>query len=98
MLDPLQKKALGGLLQLLISVTALLFVPAWTLNYWQAWLFLFAFFAPILMITLYLMRTDPKLLERRTNRTEKRASQRIIQSFATFAFIAVIALPAIDHR
>jgi hypothetical protein len=31
-------KALGGLLSLFVISFALLFLPAWTLNYWQAWL------------------------------------------------------------
>ena len=58
-------KAFGGLLILLLVVAALLFVPAWTVNYWQAWTFLAVYFASSLAITLYLMKKDPKLLERR---------------------------------
>jgi hypothetical protein len=41
------------------------FVPAWTLGYWQPWLFLGVFGGSMLAITLYLMRNDPKLLARR---------------------------------
>jgi hypothetical protein len=55
-------KAFGGLLILLLVVAALLFVPAWTVNYWQAWTFLAVYFASSLAITLYLMKKDPKLL------------------------------------
>ena len=33
-------KALAGLLYIFIAVSALIFLPAWTLNYWQAWLYL----------------------------------------------------------
>jgi protein-S-isoprenylcysteine O-methyltransferase Ste14 len=79
----------------------LLFLPAWTLDYWQAWVFLAVFFVPVLAITLYFMQKDPKLLERRTTRgpvSEKEKSQKIIQSLASIAFIAVIVFPAIDHR
>jgi hypothetical protein len=46
-------------------MAALLFIPAWTLDYWQAWTFLAVYFASSLAITLYLMKKDPKLLERR---------------------------------
>jgi len=97
----LYKKALVGLLQLFISLTVLLFLPAWTFDYWQAWVFLAVFFIPVLAITLYLMQKDPKLLGRRTTRgpaSEKEKSQKIIQSLASIAFIAVIVFPAIDHR
>jgi len=36
----LNTKAFGGLLALLAVMAALLFVPAWSLKYWQAWMFL----------------------------------------------------------
>jgi uncharacterized membrane protein YcjF (UPF0283 family) len=36
----LNKKAFGGLLLLLISLAVFLFLPAWTFDYWQAWVFL----------------------------------------------------------
>jgi hypothetical protein len=64
-----------------------LFIPAWTIAYWQAWLFLVVFFTPGLVITIYLMKKDPKLLERRITvgpTDEKETSQRIIViSFVT---------------
>ena len=46
-------------------MAALLFVPAWTLDYWQAWTFLVVYFAASLTITPYLMKADQKLLARR---------------------------------
>ena len=49
----LNAKALGGLLGLLVVMAALLFVPAWTLNYGRAWAFLMVFGAAVLAITLY---------------------------------------------
>src|SRR5262250_3340427 len=59
------KKALVGLLGLFGAMAALLFVPAWTLRYWQAWVFLSVFFGAALAITVYLMKRNPGLLERR---------------------------------
>src|ERR1700686_5355949 len=64
-LNDLGKKAFGGLLFLLLVMAALIFLPAWTLSYWQAWTFLAVFGASALAITLYLMKKDPKLLQRR---------------------------------
>jgi len=100
-MQDLNKKALGSLLRFLVGVAVLLFVPAWTLRYWQAWVFLAVFFGSGLAITLYLMKNDPQLLERRMRagpRAEKEASQKVIQVVAASAFFAAIALPAIDHR
>ncbi len=97
----LNKKALGGLLFLVICLAVLLFLPAWTLDYGQAWTFLAVFTASVLAITLYLIKKDPKLLERRVNAgpgAEKEKSQKIIQFVAQIAFIAVLVFPSIDHR
>lgn len=50
----MHKKAFGGLLFLLLVMAALLFIPAWTQDYWQAWTFLAVYFASSLAITFYL--------------------------------------------
>src|SRR3981189_2242321 len=97
----LNKKAIGALVRFLICLALLLFLPAWTLDYWQAWLFLAVFAASTLAITLYLMKDDPKLLERRMNAgpgAEKEARQKIIQLAAATAFVTVLVFPVIDHR
>ena len=97
----LNKKAFGGLFFLLLVMGALLFVPAGTLNYWQAWAFLAVFGASALAITLYLIKKDPKLLERRVHAgpiAERETSQKIIQSITALGFMAMLVLPALDHR
>ena len=94
-------KAFGGLLFLLLVIAMSLFLPAWTLDYWQAWIFLAVFSMSILAITLYLMKKDQKLLERRVNGSpiaEKETIQKIIQSIAGIAFIAIFVLSALNHR
>jgi protein-S-isoprenylcysteine O-methyltransferase Ste14 len=100
-MNDLNKKALSGLLRFVIILAAVLFLPAWTFRYWQAWIFLFVFSACALATSLYVMKNDPKLLERRMRAgpgSEKERSQQIIQLVATFAFIALIVFPPLDHR
>src|SRR5271154_4621911 len=100
MKDP-NKRAFGGLLWLFVAMAALIFIPAWTFDYWQAWVFLAVFFASALAIYLYLMKNDPMLLERRRKGgpgAEKEKSQKIIMFLASVSFIALIVFPAIDHR
>ena len=95
------KKAFAGLFFLIVVLAASLFLPAWTIHYWQAWIFLAVFSISVFAITLYLMKKDPKLLERRVIAgpgAEKEKAQKNIQFLAQIAFIAVIAFPAIDHR
>jgi protein-S-isoprenylcysteine O-methyltransferase Ste14 len=100
-MNNLNKKAFGGLLNLLVCVSTLIFLPAWSLGYWQAWIFLFTFFSSSLAITLYLMKKDPRLLERRVNAgaaAEAEKSQKVIQGFAAIVFLTTIVCPAVDHR
>jgi len=59
------QKALAMHLVLIVATMALLFVPAGTVHYWQAWTFLVCYFVPSLAITVYLMASDPQPLARR---------------------------------
>ncbi|MGC2195360.1 MAG: isoprenylcysteine carboxylmethyltransferase family protein [Terriglobales bacterium] len=97
----LDKRAFGGLAQLLVAMAALLFIPAWTLDYWEAWAFLAVFFVPALAITVYLKKKDPKLLERRVRAgptAERQRAQKIIQSITSLGFMALLVVPSLDHR
>jgi protein-S-isoprenylcysteine O-methyltransferase Ste14 len=94
-------RAIGWLLVLLVVIGAVLFVSAWTFNYWQAWVFLSVFGLSSLAVTVYLMKNDPKLLERRMHggpTAEKELSQKIIMSAASIGFAAILIVPALDHR
>jgi protein-S-isoprenylcysteine O-methyltransferase Ste14 len=100
-MNTLRRRAFGGLAGLFLVMASLLFVAAGTLHYWQAWLFLAVYFAASLAITLYLIRKDPALLERRMSGgpfAEKEPAQRIIMFLASFGFIALLVEPALDHR
>lgn len=97
----LNKKAFIGLLQLTIIMAVALFMPAWTADYWQGWVFMAVFGGSAMAITLYLMKYDPKLLERRVKAgpgAEKEKSQKIIQTLALITFVAMLMFPAFDHR
>jgi protein-S-isoprenylcysteine O-methyltransferase Ste14 len=91
-------KALAGLLYIFIAVSALIFLPAWTLNYWQAWLYLAVFLISISAVFIYLIRYDPELLARRINNKEESRKQKVIHFSINLAFAAVIVIPALDHR
>lgn len=94
-------KAWLGLVALALAMGLLLFVPAGTVQYWQAWGFLVVFFGASFLITLYLMKNDPALLKRRLSggpTAEKMKVQKIIMSFASIGFIALLVVPALDFR
>ena len=82
-------------------MAGLLFVPAGTFDYWQAWLFMAVFVGSSAAVTVYLAMRDPLLLERRMRAgptAEKEPKQKILMLFAMMGFIALLVLPAIDHR
>ncbi len=79
----------------------LLFLPAGTFNYWQAWVFI-AMFAVIPSIpNLYLAMRRPDVLRRRMKAgptSETRPVQKLV-SIGYFVFFAVVAvISALDHR
>jgi protein-S-isoprenylcysteine O-methyltransferase Ste14 len=97
----LHKKAFGGLLFLFLVMASVLFLAAGTLDYWQAWTFLAVYFAASFAITFYLMKKDPKLLQRRMSggpAAEKLPMQKVIMSFASLGFTGLMVVPPLDHR
>jgi protein-S-isoprenylcysteine O-methyltransferase Ste14 len=89
------------LAQLTVILAIALFVPAWTLNYWQAWLCLLVFIASSALITIYLWKHDQTLLAGRINagpRAEKEPFQQRIQFLAAPAFAGIFVLSSLDHR
>lgn len=94
-------KALSGLITLTVILGLLIFVPTWSLTFWQGWIYLLIFTGSAAIITLYLWERDPKLLERRVKggpSAEKEKTQRVIQLFARISFMAIYVLSALDHR
>lgn len=78
-----------------------LFLPAWTLAYWQAWLYWLIYAAGTAVGTEYFIRRDPALVERRLAvgpAAEKEPRQKLIMTFASAIFILTLAVPGIDHH
>jgi protein-S-isoprenylcysteine O-methyltransferase Ste14 len=94
-------KAWLGLILLAFVMGFSLFVSARTFYYVQAWGYLAIFFGASSLITLYLSKYDPALLKRRVSAgptAEKETVQKVIMLFASIGFIALLIVPALDHR
>ncbi len=94
-------KAWLALAVLAIVMALLLFVPAGTVRYWQAWVYLSIFTGASALTTLYLLRKDRALLERRMRGSptgEGRPVQKLIMLCVSIGFIALLIVPALDHR
>jgi protein-S-isoprenylcysteine O-methyltransferase Ste14 len=94
-------KAWVWLVGLALVMGLLLFVPAGSLSYWHAWVYLAIFFSAAGLTTQYLVRNDPALLSRRLRGgpiAEKETTQKIIMFFTSIGFIGLLVVPALDFR
>ncbi len=85
----------------LAATGLILFGPAGTLRYWQAWVFIAVFTVTSIVPTIYLARTNPAALRRRMHagpRAETRTVQKIIMTGSIVDLFAMMALSAFDHR
>jgi protein-S-isoprenylcysteine O-methyltransferase Ste14 len=101
LLSKLAAKTTLGSANLILLLAIALFAPAWTLRFWQAWLYLFLFASSSAAITIYLWKRDPALLSRRVSAgpiAEKTRAQQIIQLFASIGFLAILVVPSLDRR
>ncbi len=79
-------------------VGALLFLPAWTLCYERAWLFLGVLFIPMLIVGVALFIKNPDLLKKRLNAKEKQRAQKGVVKISGLMFLATFVVSALDFR
>ena len=82
----------------LAIVMALLFIPAGTLSYWQAWLFIGILFIPMLIVGIVLMSHNPELLRKRLDAKEKEGEQKSVVAMSSLLFVAMFAIAGLNHR
>ncbi|VVB51875.1 Isoprenylcysteine carboxyl methyltransferase (ICMT) family protein [uncultured archaeon] len=93
------KKRIFLFFPLAIVVTGLmLFVPAGSLNYWQAWLFMGTLFIPFVFVVSYFLKNDPQLLERRLRFKEREAKEKSIIKIAQMLFFIGFLISGFDYR
>ena len=82
----------------ILFLVALVFIPAGTLRYWQAWLYFIVLFVPLLGLAMVLLIKDPQLLARRMDMRERRGSQKLAIALSGLVLLAVFLVPALDYR
>ena len=81
MLNALTKFILG-----VVLVGAMLFLPAWTLHYPNAWLFMALLFVPMLLMGTVLFIKAPALLKKRLDNKEKEKAQKGVIALSGLMF------------
>ena len=82
----------------LAVIAAMLFLPAGTLDYWQAWAYLAVLFVPMFFVVLYFLSVNPAFLERRFKMKEKEREQKKVASISSIVFLVGFLLPGLDIR
>ena len=82
----------------LVFVGALLFVPAGSFEYMNAWLFIGLLFVPMLILGIIMFFAAPKLLEKRLNAKEQEKTQKGVVALLGLMFFVGFAVAGFDFR
>jgi protein-S-isoprenylcysteine O-methyltransferase Ste14 len=100
-MDDLSKRTLEGLAKFQLFLGVVIFLPAWSLRYWQGWLYWLIFGLACLVLGLYFARHDPALVARRMEagpQAEKEPRQKLILWCASATLIALYVVCGLDHH
>ena len=91
-------QAVTGFLAGLLMVGLLLFLPAGTFAFWQAWLLIIILFVPMLLAGLVMMKKSPDLLRKRLNGKEEQAEQKTVILLSGLMFLAAFIAAGLNVR
>lgn len=99
--DRLGQRAFTATAMFLLVLAVVIFATSGSIRYWQGWLFLINFAAWSVAFTLYFLKHDPALLERRLRAgpaAESEPLQKRILLFTSICICAIFGVPALDYR
>ncbi len=81
-----------------IIVGVLLFLPAYSLNYWNAWLLMGLLFIPMFIAGIFMMFKNPLLLRRRLKAKEKEKEQKEVVIYSGLMFFSGFIIAGLNYR
>ena len=81
-----------------ILLGALIFLPAWSLHYWQRWLLMGILFVPMFVAGLVMLEKNPDLLRKRLNAKEQEAEQKAVVKLSGLLFIIAFVIAGLNWR
>ena len=91
-------KAITRYLMGIIIVGLLLFIPAGTIKYWNAWLFIEVLFIPMFIAGIVMMVKNPKLLKSRLDLKENENEQKEVIIYSGLMFIIGFIIAGLNFR
>ena len=82
----------------LLLVGLLLFLPAGTFAFWQAWLLMGILFVPMFLAGLVMMQKSPTLLRKRLDAREAQSEQRAVIALSGLMFLAAFIVAGLNFR
>lgn len=76
----------------------LLFLPAGTIHFWNAWLLIGVLFVPMFLLGIILLLKAPELLAKRLNTNEQETEQKQVISWSLVMFVAGFIVAGLDFR
>ncbi len=82
----------------MLLLGCLLLLPAGTIDFWQAWLFLGILFVPMFIAGIVLMIRQPELLRKRLDAKEQQQEQKRVVALSGLMFVAVFVVAGLNRR
>ena len=81
-----------------ILLGTVVFLPAWSLHYWQGWLLMGILFVPMFVAGLVMLKKNPDLLRKRLNAKEQEAEQKAVVKLSGLLFIIAFVIAGLNWR
>ena len=81
-----------------IILGILIFLPAWSLHYWQGWLLMGILFVPMFVAGLVMLAKNPDLLRKCLNAKEQEAEQKTVVKLSGLLFITAFVVAGLNWR
>ena len=91
--DAIIKLSLG-----IFLIGALIFIPAGTIYFWNAWLLMGILFIPMFIVGIIMMIKNPELLKKRLNIKEKQGKQREVVALSGLMFLTGFIVAGLNYR
>ncbi len=82
----------------LLLMGILLFLPAGSFDFWQAWLLIGILFGPMFFAGMIMIKKNPDLLRKRLNAKEEQTEQKKVVLLSGLMFSSAFILAGLNHR
>ncbi len=98
MRNKLSLQALTKTIMGFVFICVLLFLPAGTFHYWNAWLFMTVLFVPMIILGIVMLFKSPDLLKKRLDAKEKEGEQKWVVALSGIMFVAAFVVAGLNFR